>query len=887
MKNTKNSVKVIAILLVAIMCLSIVSCNIKIPVNSGTGTTSNKEENESGPFASFDDIYTQNAYLGYGIDIINASDINSQDVLMTYPIFDMDKLMDEKLLKIDDHGTSFESIEASSIEEFIENMSHSSSITSGSSVSASGSFSELDIGASVSFSNGLKTSFAKANEHVQSQYFLKIIAESKSYWLMLQTTEQRYKEILSDEFKRDLYDYDGVSPAQLFQKYGTHLLTSVAMGGNVYMYYTMFSYYEETSSTEYAEIASSIKSSVKASYGSFSAGTENNLSFSEAYTYDQKAKEYGISIDQRIYSIGGSFFGIMNEQTLYENYGDWQKSLVDEPVLIGIKDDNSLYPIWKLLDLDVEGAVERQNQLYEYFMAYGKDSYNELASIYELKPIVQPKEIVNICVGDRKDYQRGHEIQIKAGDVINISFDVLPENAIDYTKTFAVDDTSKAVIDKNGKLTVSGNVKNGDLITVTIRAGAISETIWLRVIEDVKEEPEDIVSHISYNLNTLNNTIKGEVSINSDAVAKVIKDKTTTLSTAFPVTYSKYYSFDGWYTSKLLETKLTDKNGKLLTNVTGYTDSNGVWIGEEDVEIYAKWIQNYPEYVYIETPDELQYKLSNNPEEKYKIIKDIDMKHEVWIPIREFSGELDGDGHCIYNFSINQAGQGSANIGFICSLTASGKITNLTIGKEDCHTFANNQYSVSYEIDYDESSKKEESHVYVGAFVGLNRGDIINCQLINTDIFARFDDLNNNDDLYLGLGGLVGFNYGKIEDCDIKESKLYIYSPENGNSGDDQHGYIGGICGWNESGEVRYCFSEKTILNAYIQGNGTKDNKAYVYLRMGGIVGIQQAKGVIHSCDASDYDIENFLIHYTDTSYTDGDFMEGKIVGRNMGGRVT
>lgn len=797
MKNKKEFLKVIAIILVAIMCLSMVSCNIQIPVNSGSGTTSNKEENETGTFGSFDDIYTQNAYLGYGINIIDASDINSKNVLMTYPIFDMDKLMSEKLLKTADHGTSFESIEASSIEEFVENMSYSSSITSGSSVSASGNIYGVNVGSSVSCTNGLKTAFEKANNQVRSQYFLKIIAESKSYWLILQTTEKRYKEILSEEFKNDLYDKN-VSPAQLFHKYGTHLLTSVAMGGNVYMYYTMFSYSEETSSTQYAEIASKIKSSVKASYGPYSAGVENDMSFSEAYTYHQKAKEYGISIDQRIYSIGGGFFGIMNEQTLYENYGDWQKSLVDEPVLIGIKDNNSLYPIWKLLDLDVEGAIERQDELHKYFIEYGKESYNELASIYDLNPIVTPKEITNISVGETQYYQPGQEVQVKAGDVLNISFDVLPENAVDYTKTFEVEDTSKATINKSGILTVSNNVKAGDLIVVTISAGNISEDIWLVVEEDVPPEPEIIITNIEYDLN---DTIKGDVAFTSNPVNQATKGETLKLCSAAPTTYSKYYEFDGWYTSVSGGTKLTDKDGNLLKDVYRYTDSDGKWIYENDVKLYAHWSQTHPEYVYIETGDELEKKLTSNPSGNFMLIHDIDLGSVQWKTIPEFSGILDGDGNSIQKLTFEFYDSANVEWGLFKTITNRGVVRNVSF--ENCsatYVAPGKGYAVY--------------HVKFGFLAAYNYGEVSNCTFKSN--YINIDGNTKVQEQYIYCGIAVCDNYGYIHDVTSILNGINLDADTvSDDSADDKCtvAVAGGISSYNQSGgRISNCISNNNVI---------------------------------------------------------------------------
>ena len=345
---------------------------------------SNSNDKVIANFGEFDEINTKNSCIGYGIDIINSSAITNNNVLVTYPIFDIDKLMNEKLIKSNENYSMLEIIESNTIKGFTENMSNSSSVTTGVNVAAEGQIYGLNAKASVSLSNGLATRFTKTSNSVESQYFLEIVADNQSYWLSLQSSEARYKEILSEEFKSDLYN-TSITPEELFKKYGTHLLTSAVMGGNICMYYTLYSYDESTTIEDYAEISSLIKSNVEVSYAKkASAGVGIENSYSEAYTYINQASNKGIRVDSKIICAGGGNFGILNEETLYDNYHEWQKSLEQSPVLIGVKDSNSLYPIWKLIDMNIDGAEERYNELYNYFLEYGMTSFDNLCESYEI-----------------------------------------------------------------------------------------------------------------------------------------------------------------------------------------------------------------------------------------------------------------------------------------------------------------------------------------------------------------------------------------------------------------------------------------------------------------------------------------------------------------------
>lgn len=454
-------------------------------------------ESEEGTFDSFDEINTRESYIGYGINIIEASEITSKNIKVTYPIFNTEKLMDERLIKSNEHYNAFTSIEGRTIEEYNRNQSTSASITSGMNASAKASLFGAKVGASASFSVGISTRFKATSKEVESQYFLDVISENQNYWLILQTSESRYKELLADEFKRDLYDAS-ISPARLFDKYGTHLLTSVAMGGNIAMYYTLYSYEKDVSLESYASLTQTIKSNIEAAYGGIkgSIGTETN--FNEAYSYAEEARVSSIQVDKRIICAGGGTYGINNEETLYANYFDWQKSLDTSPVVIGIKDSNSLYPIWELLDTTVEGAASRYEELYSYFQKYGNESYDYMCEKYSITPSVAPTEISNVCI-DGRSVDIDAPIEVKAGTDVRITFDV-DDLATKYSKTFSLcdegarytdyDETGKPVtksyvtFDSSsiGTMIIDSSIPVGTMYKVRIAAGNVSKVLTFSIM---------------------------------------------------------------------------------------------------------------------------------------------------------------------------------------------------------------------------------------------------------------------------------------------------------------------------------------------------------------------------------------------------------------------
>ena len=131
----------------------------------------------------------------------------------------------------------------------------------------------------------------------------------------------------------------------------------------------------------------------------------------------------------------------------------------------------------------------------------------------------------------------------------------------------------------------------------------------------------------------------------------------------------------------------TDEHGLCYFDKNGVSDV--IFDRGENVTLSCGWVRSFEDYVYVSDAEGM---LGINGDGKYLIIRDIDMLGTRWSPIESFSGELDGDGHCIYNFSVNASGTGTASLGLVVS--NSGAIKNLTVGKLGVSTF-DSKYSVT------------------------------------------------------------------------------------------------------------------------------------------------------------------------------------------------
>ena len=369
-----------------------------------------------------------------------------------------------------------------------------------------------------------------------------------------------------------------------------------------------------------------------------------------------------------------------------------------------------------------------------------------------------------------------------------------------------------------------------------------------------------------------NDTIYGDVSVRGGVYRTF--NTTTKLNVGAVSTYSEYYRFDGWFTSSTDGLRITNGDGALIPDVSGYTDSDGKWIFDEaSITLYANWSKTMSG-TYIADADGVS---SIGETGEYVIICDVNMDNTLWTPISKFSGTIDGQSHSIYNFHISSTGTcESGNFGFI--IDNSGTIKNLNIGKYNVTTY-DKEYSVKYYLSYDESADKE-SALRVGGIAVYNSGIISSCRLINVRIEANMADVNNNHDLSLLLGGIVAKNTGKISDCRSISSSLNAYAAAKKNSGDNNNGWLGGICAIN-SNEVYYCGISNTTLNICMEGDGAFFNRACPTVHLGGIVAEQTAGSTLRCWYSSGNTMNINTSQSADTTE-----YSGLICGKETGGEV-
>lgn len=430
------------------------------------------EKSSTDYYGQFDELTKQESFLGYGFDVINSSVFSDKYVKTSFPIFNTQKLMEQRLLKVDSKQSYVEEIKSSDMEQFLQDWNAKANVD----VKWGGK----KVGGSVE----VKTKYSGGVENARSKYFHSISFYNQKFYIVLQSDINTYKQIINDSFKADLYS--DMEPAELFERYGTHFITSAVMGGKINSYYL----YTSESEKSYHKISASVSTEVRV----FKTGVDVEVGGG----YKNEAKNENIYIENTLEVIGGEDFGMISDEDISKNYLAWEKSLDEHASLMGIKDTSSLIPLWQLIDsnmdtktytwVDVNGETQtgnRSQQLQSYFQKYGIEAYNSLMQAADLPEIIVPEKIDNIKVNNNSVNNIG-EYEVFAGVNNDISFTVSPDNATGYSKTASLsENTDLATIDtQNGiSLIISPDCEHGKVFNVVLSAGSVRETIKVRVIK--------------------------------------------------------------------------------------------------------------------------------------------------------------------------------------------------------------------------------------------------------------------------------------------------------------------------------------------------------------------------------------------------------------------
>lgn len=211
------------------------------------------------------------------------------------------------------------------------------------------------------------------------------------------------------------------------------------------------------------------------------------------------------------------------------------------------------------------------------------------------------------------------------------------------------------------------------------------------------------------------------------------------------------------------------------------------------------------EFTEIWTIEDL-YGINNNPKGNYRLMNDIDISAQTakggswdtghgWTPLKEFSGEFDGNGYRIKGMNIY--GNPGEYVGLFGGIAHGGKVYNLGMVDVNIGNLDENEY---YDND-------------IGAIAGVvEGGSISKCYLSGKIVCPNINE--ENDWLY--AGGIAGyFLWAEISDC---YNTLKIDNSANADSVFKDRIFIGGITGElrGSSNTIERCYNAGAVSGSAI-----------------------------------------------------------------------
>ncbi|MCL2599231.1 MAG: InlB B-repeat-containing protein [Firmicutes bacterium] len=447
-------------------------------------STGGTTRSDSGLFGAMDDISVGSSYLGYGFDMINSNLVNSKTVIRNAPIFESAKLKAQPVVKDVEYATRVLDTYNESSTQFLEDLNG-----------------KLNLSANGYWGSGsMSSTFGTTSESKEFHSFKMLDAYVHSYNLTLQSGVPQLRDIVTNDFFADLYSKQ-VSPAQLMEKYGTHFVMGVDMGGRLQSTYLL----ESNEQTNIDSVSASISTQFNYGVGGGSVGAEVD--------WRKEASSKGVTHKTNIWVLGGdsraedgTIFDFSSDDKVRDYYAQWADTLRYAPALMGLGSSRDIVPLWSLIDGINDkpeyswtyqdgtstNSLTRSAQLQEYFYQYGRESYVNFMNSYG-KEVSLPDSIVNITVNKQEttlDQESGRNVffvrpELGVNEQARLNFDVYPTNASFFDKEYSVQphDGNYLTVSNDGLINLADNAEQylGDIVEVIVSAGGVRQKVLIKV----------------------------------------------------------------------------------------------------------------------------------------------------------------------------------------------------------------------------------------------------------------------------------------------------------------------------------------------------------------------------------------------------------------------
>ena len=427
-------------------------------VYTSFGQVSTDGNTQRGLFGAFRDLHTGASFLGHGFNVINSNEFSSRTVLMANPLFNQGDLLRQDLILLNESRSSVNEFSGSSIEELMSSWNAS-----------------LNVNVSwLSGSVNVRAQYSQSTRQFAEVNFTGVDIVNESLTLILQADLERWRSMMAPGFRNDLLN-PNVSPAVLFERYGTHFLRTAVMGGRLTSHFQMAASSRET----FHELEAAASVSVRYLTGRTNVDASVN--------WRNHALQNNVQMSNSLNIIGGAPLGILSDSDIRENFAEWEQSLATRPALMGIRQD-SLEEIWNLIDPSEDTVSRfqmpngtlgtRRDQLQAFFDRFGHDALNELNDFFGLRYVDRLEDIVNIRVNNQEAINGNFEVT--AGSTVGITYNFQPENVVSFPANIslshhAIANNFAEVIDR--RIVISDIVPNNTIIEVFLTVGSFNKAI--------------------------------------------------------------------------------------------------------------------------------------------------------------------------------------------------------------------------------------------------------------------------------------------------------------------------------------------------------------------------------------------------------------------------
>lgn len=284
--------------------------------------------------------------VGAGYDTINDEYADIESVKEA--ILDLDRLYEDDNVRVETlEKSEFVTITGESLLEYATNLSVKAKVK----------------GSYYSFKGSLKTNFNLNESTVYEESFatVKTTIKKRSYVIPNTLNSTELQDYLTDSAREHLNN-SSLTPEELFETYGTYVITGAITGGRL-------DYNIQAESSEVSSFTS-VEVLAKASYNS---GVKS-ISGSVDTSYSEEQLSAISSVNKNLIVYGGS--SEEGQKIISSNnYDNWVSSVSDNTVFCDFAEDG-LIPIWELAE-----SVERQTEIEEAYIELANSMGSELEDI--------------------------------------------------------------------------------------------------------------------------------------------------------------------------------------------------------------------------------------------------------------------------------------------------------------------------------------------------------------------------------------------------------------------------------------------------------------------------------------------------------------------------